>query len=469
MNTGLNANNKLVEHLPLTSSQKWCMREMANVDRPGWCTVEFFVKTQTPMDAGLMQEATGYLVNKFESLRVKFICRDGEWIQEVYSYADANPFAAFDLSRFDAAGRREEIKRLCSKERDWLLPARGNLIKILFFKFSESEGRIWFCMHHVIADFMASVIVASDFMSAYNSLKQGRELKWLVSREYRKWFYIVEGYCRDVLLPSELDYWVNFPWERSTIMPSDFPDKFYNDQLVIEAMANKKMIRSFRTGTYRVEKEVTQQLFSKAGPALENWLIAIFFLAIVNNRNMEWLDMNVCNSGRNILPSDYGVNVYELLGFLAISRVVMLKRPGTGDALLDIRDTIEQINRIPNGGIGFYLITDYIKNEQLKRSYSGFRRPCYVFFNYLGRLDSNFGNGQYEIVEEDTGAETHEGEIYNNLLECFIGVRENRLFFRFTYTEEYFTKDTIDDMAQEMIAMFTAVVEEALTGKAAAL
>lgn len=469
MSTLLNLGYKLIEHLPLTSSQKWCLREMTNVKRPGWCTVEFFVKTQTPMDERVMKEATGYVVNKFESLRVKIISRDGEWIQEIYPYAEANPYAAYDLSRYNDARRATEIKKLCSKERDWLLPSRGNLIKILFFKFSENEGRIWFCMHHVISDFMSCVILASDFMSVYNSIKQGRDLKWQTSKEYRKWLYLVDGYCRDVLLPSELDYWVSFPWSKSTILPSDYPNKFSSDELILDAMTNKKMITSFRADIYWVDQDVTQQLFSKAGTNLENMLIAVFFLAVVNNRKMDWLDMNVCNSGRNILPAEYGINVSDLLGFLAISRVVMLERPSSGDAWMDIQNTIEQIHNIPNGGMGFYLITDYIKNEQLRNSYSGFRRPCFVFFNYLGRLDSNFGNGHYEMVEEDTGADAYAGEIQNNLLECFVGIREKKLFCKLTYSEEYFTTDTIDDMARAMISMFTAIIDGALTEKAVAL
>src|SRR6185437_3972495 len=458
MKLSANGKYKLVERLPLTNSQKWCLGEMAHLKRPGWWTVEFLVKVHTSMDEHAMKEAIGYVIRKFECLRTKMVNLDGEWIQEVYPFPEANPFDAHDLSGLDARFQQEEIKRVCMKERDWLLPARGNMVRLLHFKLSPNEGRLWFCMHHVISDFMSAVILANEFMSAYNTIVQGKEIKHQVSKEYRKWLYLVDGYCRDVLLPSELDYWVSFPWHKSKLLPSDYSDRFYNEQQVIDAMAKNVMIKSFRKDLFWIDKDITRELYSKVGTDVESFLIAVFFLAVVNNRNMEWLDISVCNSGRNVLPSEYGINIYELPGYLALIRVVLLRRPGTGGVLSDMENIIGQIQQIPSGGAGFSLIKEYIKNDELRNSFSELRRNWYVFFNYLGRLDSNFGNDQYEMVEEDTGQQAHGGEIQKYLLECFAGVKENKLFFQLTYSEEYFTAGTMENIAKEIRSTLGAIV-----------
>src|ERR1019366_6935039 len=122
------------ETLPLTISQKWILSEIAHFQRPGWVTIEFQARTKEPMDKWEMTESACYLADKYETLRVKFSRKEGQWVQEVYPLSEALPFEQYDFPGEDMAGKMSRIKEVCIKERDGLLPEKGNLIRILFFK-----------------------------------------------------------------------------------------------------------------------------------------------------------------------------------------------------------------------------------------------------------------------------------------------------------------------------------------------
>lgn len=451
---------KTIEYLPLTGSQKWLMGELAKFRNPGWCTIEFLARTKVPMDEDAIEGSVRYLVNKYENLRVRIVNKEGEWFQELYGMTEADAFAKYDFSAHDHNWGMEKMKQICMKSRDWLLPSRGNMFKVIFFKFSESEGRIWFCMHHVISDFVSLLLLSGEFLTAYQNISQGKELKNHVIREYRKWFYLLEGYSRDVLMPSEMDYWISLPWGKAKVLPSDYPARFNNDNVIIEAIKNKNLVASYRADIHLMDQNETSKLISRSGAELESLLLSVFFLALVNRLNVDCLDINVSCSGRTILPAEFEVNTNRLFGFLSAVRAVLLQKPNTKNTHLDIRDLMQQIKSIPNGGVGFYLIKEYIRNEQLRKSYLGLRKQPEILFNYLGRTDTGSGNNEFEIVHEDTGFNTHVVEVRNTLLECVVGIKQNQLFIQMTYSEEYFKSSTIDEVVFTMMNILRSVIEE---------
>lgn len=449
--------------LPLTSSQKWLMGELKKLNKPGWCSVEFLVKTSGEMNVDIIKETANCIVNKYETLRAKIVNIDGEWTQQVYPASEADPFDFFDLSTNESSSKCKIMRQVCMKERDWLLPSTGNLFRIIYFKYSENEGRLWFCMHHVISDFVSALILSNEFMTVYKALEGGVEqIKLDTDYNYRKMMYILDGYCRDVLLPNELEYWISFPWEHAKMLPTDFPEDFPDVNVVLDAFYNKKLLKSFKVCTTEIEEERTFKLFGRYNSDIETLIVSIFFLSVSKCMNIDCLDFNVCNSGRNILPPCYGINISKLLGFLSVSRVILLKSPDATDIRSAITDVISQIKKIPNLGVGYYLITDFIKDKRIRESFRNLRKPCFIFFNYLGRSDSNFGNDQYRLIEEDTGLIQNETEIRSNLLECFVSIKKNKLVFDVTYTSAYFKESTIEALSLEIASLCQTLCSDIL-------
>jgi non-ribosomal peptide synthase protein (TIGR01720 family) len=208
-------------------------------------------------------------------------------------------------------------------------------------------------------------------------------------------------------------------------------------------------------------------LFNRCGADFENFIIAVFFLAIANEKKVNWLDINVANSGRNILPLDYGVNTYKLVGYIATARALLLQRPGSGNLLADINNLTEQMQQIPNGGLGFFLLREFIQDEALKASWYSRRQQGEIFFNYTGRVNTSFSNEQYETIEEDTGRHIHIEEFQNTLLSCFVTIQQHRLVIRFGYSAVYLKEQTIQNMVNAMVAMFREIVSKQLNQKPA--
>lgn len=449
-----------MEYLPLTISQKWLLDELLKFERPGWLTIEFLARSKEPMEEWAMQEAMYYLADRYESLRVRFTKGDDGWLQEVYPVSEADPFDVYDLSELSLPERKNRLKEVCNGERDRLLPEKGNLIRVLFFKFSESEGRIWFCMHHVIADYISAITLAKEFMATYNHLREDKPLKWQTVKDYRKWLYMVEGYRRDVLLPAEREYWESRPWDRVRILPGDFPGRYESEAAIVDDVRNNRIISSYKAVLYEFDSDVTAELFGLFGAEFENALTAIFFLAVANCKKMDLINIHVCNSGRDVLPPDYGMDVHKLPGYISQPRALLLEHHGNIDETANFWDVLEQIKRIPNGGLGFYLIRDYLKNEDLRASYFNFLQVGDVFLNYYGRVDSVVENQQYEVVGEDTGIFGYVSELHNYLLQCLVAIRENQLFLQLLYSDVYLEAATMDMIVAEMKSMVGGILQE---------
>jgi non-ribosomal peptide synthase protein (TIGR01720 family) len=345
------------------------------------------------------------------------------------------------------------VKCVCIRERNWLNLETGNPVRVLFFKFSEVEGRIWFCIHHAVADLVSSIIFTREFMSAYAQLRQGRELKWQVFREQRKMLYLMDGYCRDILVPAELDYWTSLPWEKAVIPVSDYPEIFHEPDVVVRAIENKSLIDYYRSELITIDAAQSALLFSQFGQEIESAFIGVFFLAVADWLGLDWLDLDVCNSGRNLLPSEYGINYGNLLGYLSLNRAVLLKRPVMADLAASLKDISDQLKGVPNSGLGYTLIPHYIADEHLRNSFYELRKRPLVFFNYMGRTDSNFGNDEFEISREDCGRLQYMWEVQTNMLECEVRIEEGQLLVKLTYCSAYFKPGTVREIAGRMEQM----------------
>ena len=442
-----------MEYLPVTPPQKFMLEEMPTLKYPGrWC-VEVLVKTKARLDENAMKEAASYVVNKYESLRTRFRMRDGEWCQEIYPLSEANVFSVYDLSGEDSTTRLETMTRISYMTRDAFVPEEGNLAKVIFFRWQGNEGRLWFCLHHILADFVSFLIFTRDFMAAYTSLVQRKELKWQMAKDYRKMLYLLDGYCRDVLMPAQMDYWLSFPWDDAKPVPSDYRDLLYNHASIKRVVDSKILIDFYTWNVAALEGGVMQGLLSRYGNEVENVLIAVFFLAVTDAMKIDCMDMNVSNSGRNILPPEYGINFFHLMGYLSVNRVVLLRRPNERNLPSDVQAILDEMKKVPGGGVGYELIADYIKSDSVRNSFRTRRRKPYVFFNYIGRIDSSFDSDVYEIAPEDIGLKFHQSEVQYNMLECRAWIEGSQLFFKYTYCTAIHRPDTIAAIAESMLQM----------------
>ncbi len=443
-----------VERLPLTISQKWLMIEMERFKYRGWETIEFLARTKAPINVPALREALYFLVDKYENLRVKIFQDRGQWIQEVYPLSEADPFSEYDHSDMDNERRKREMRRICIRERNGLIPERGNLLRVVFFKTSENEGRFWFCLHHVIADFAGASSLVGEIMTVYKDILAGKKLKWAATKEYRKWLYTLEGYCRDILLPNELDFWESFAWDKMGIIPSDFPEKYNDEKAIADAYFNKTIIEGFIEIGYLMSPANTMALFNAVGGGLEDYLTAIFFLAVAKTKHMDWIGIGVSNSGRTVLPPEYGVDEGKLFGYLTVYRMLLLKKPPESDLAGELDGIMEQMREAPRKGIGIGFLKEHVRNTHLRKSYFNFLQRGVIHLNYVGRIDVDTVDADlFEPLWEDTGMGGRHQEWQNALLGCRVGVKNNHLSIGISYNQNYFMDETIEEILDFMKAM----------------
>jgi non-ribosomal peptide synthase protein (TIGR01720 family) len=238
------------------------------------------------------------------------------------------------------------------------------------------------------------------------------------------------------------------PWHEAKIPPSDFPDRFANEKVIATAIDSKSVVNSFKTNYSSLDKDLSSRLLGTYGLELEPVLLAAFFLTMANRWNLDWIDISVSYAGRNVLPPLFEVNENRLVGFLAGTRAILLKKPAGENLSMDIREIIHQIKSVPRNGTSFSRIQECLKDKDQRKSFDDLRKKPQILFNYLGRVNTYFNNASYELAMEDTGYDLHAPEIKNSLLEFVARVNGEQIAFELTYITEYHKEKTIVEILE---------------------
>lgn len=136
------------------------------------------IELEGPLDLARVQGALAALVARHESLRTRFVDRDGEPAM-IIDPAGALPMPLVDLSDRDDADAAVEHAAVAMATAPFDL-AGGALVRATLFRRAADRHTLVLVVHHIVTDGWSMAIVARDFAAAYAAEDAGDPLKGLV-------------------------------------------------------------------------------------------------------------------------------------------------------------------------------------------------------------------------------------------------------------------------------------------------
>jgi amino acid adenylation domain-containing protein/non-ribosomal peptide synthase protein (TIGR01720 family) len=160
------------------------------------------------LDQRALSASFEQLIQRHESLRTRFLERDGQALQRI------EPAAAFTLQQRDFSqlpAREREAQVLLAREEEARLAfdlEHGPLLRVTLVRLDEQEHQLWVTPHHIIADGWSLNLLIDEFSRLYAASSQGQSIALaplaLQYADYAQW-------QRDWLAAGDaqrqLDYW----------------------------------------------------------------------------------------------------------------------------------------------------------------------------------------------------------------------------------------------------------------------
>ncbi|MBB3996732.1 non-ribosomal peptide synthetase/type I polyketide synthase [Aureimonas pseudogalii] len=163
--------------LPLSPSQRrlWFLHQLDPAR--GTYNLPSRIELSGPLDPERVRAALGALAARHESLRCRFVDRDGEPLA-VIDEAGVLPFEIVDLSDRDDAAAAVERAALAAASAPFDLEA-GPLVRAALFRRSATAHVLVLAAHHIVTDGWSMAILGRDFALAYGAAADSGPLRGL--------------------------------------------------------------------------------------------------------------------------------------------------------------------------------------------------------------------------------------------------------------------------------------------------
>jgi hypothetical protein len=165
-------------------------------------------ETETPIDAGILQQAVHQLLMRHEILRISFCEHDGELFQivapEVEVVVGTTDLASLPLSE-RATVLRELIREQARQPFDL---KKAPLIRFHVFSLSEQRSVFFLNIHHIIADRKAIDVLREELMELYQACLNGVPANLpALSVQYGDYAIWAEAQMTSDIIEKQLKYW----------------------------------------------------------------------------------------------------------------------------------------------------------------------------------------------------------------------------------------------------------------------
>ncbi|MFO7587518.1 MAG: amino acid adenylation domain-containing protein, partial [Gemmatimonadota bacterium] len=132
------------------------------------------VRLRGSLDPALFEQALNEVVRRHESLRTRFLSRDGLPTQEILAELHV-PVPLVDLRSLPPQEREAEAKRIARREMETPFDlSSGPLLRCVLVRLEEREFVILLTLHHIAGDDWSTGVLIGELTTAYEALVEGR-------------------------------------------------------------------------------------------------------------------------------------------------------------------------------------------------------------------------------------------------------------------------------------------------------
>jgi non-ribosomal peptide synthase protein (TIGR01720 family) len=371
------------------------------------------------------------LVSHHDILRSSFVKKDETWKAFILNSKSISPFDEISLESLEEKyAQNSEIQKTIETIQKNFKLSDGSLFKIIYFNCGEvQESRIYIIAHHLVIDFVSWNIIFQDIQFALEQIKDNKNITLNKKTDsIKKWGEYLNTLVNSEKTQNELEFWLSQKKDLKQF-PIDFEinTNVYNES----SIANYTSI---------IDKEGTTTLLFKGNELyntkIEDLLITVLLKTICEWTNMEHLCLGLERQGRAL--DDESIDISNTVGWFTAYFPIALKNSNNDDIGEKIKSVKEQLNAIPNNGIGFGILR-YLSNKSNNKTDLDINPK--VLFNYLGQTSDSFDNSKidFRFLQEGTRSELSERtyQIEINTL-----VKNGKLNINWSYTKELYKETT---------------------------
>lgn len=366
------------DRFSLSPIQHWFFEQ--NLAEPNYFNQSIVLKTYTKIKVDLLEHAFMFLMKKHDALRLRFIQKEGTWLQYVVNFDTAvtqqTPLCHVISIKENESS--EIVEKHCSNFHKKFDIQEGPTFKAIIFNHENQDAQsIVLMAHHLIIDGVSWRIIAQDLEDIYRCLADNKEI--VLSEEgtsYKKWIIELEKHGMSDEIQEEKQYWQNTLTKSKNCLEN--------------IHAHSSIYTDFRNISVFLDDNYTQLLLQKTNRAyntqINDILLTAFYLTLSQWTRSNAISLVLEGHGREIINQD--LDLSRTVGWFTALYPVYLEtnfsEKSTSELHLKsiIKSVKEQLRGIPRKGVSFgilqYLVSD--KHHSLTR----FDLPN-ICFNYMGQ------------------------------------------------------------------------------------
>lgn len=367
---------------PLSPIQRWFLA--ANQPEMHHFNLSFLLTVQQPIDPIQLEEAIRALLRHHDALRFRYGQDERGWHQQYLEPRDRVPLEMVDLQAFAPEHHFAEIEAIGAQTQASCNPLAGGLIRFVYFN-GGGEDRLLMTIHHLAVDGVSWRILLEDL----TTLLDGKQLPPKTS-SYRDWVETLQSATERGDFDAHINSWLSNPHSLSDgALPLDEPDALntigesYHLALTLSPTQTAHLLRTL--------------------PDLHD----VTLDAVVLTALTETLTERSGQAGLRVKFESYGrqelfdtIDLNRTVGWFTSAYPVMIPH-FEGSAVQRMRYTLEQLRRVPDGGISFGALRYFHPDEAIREQFEALPTAS-VVYNYLGQLDS-LDNERFGFASESAG------------------------------------------------------------------
>ena len=443
--------------LPLAPIQRWFFS--LNLSNPHHWNQVMLLRVPPTCEPGLVRQTIHHLLLQHDLLRLRVQRETTDWSSFISAPEDDVPFIHVALSHLPASEQPFALAAAASQLQASLDLTDGPILRVAFFTLgAQQHGRLLFIIHHLAVDIVSWSILLEDFQSVYEQLRQ-EHLPVLPPKttSYQHWSRRLSEYAQSQQINSQLDFWLNQPWEMIQPVPLDIPG---NPEVNTEASA--------RTFTVALSSEETQALLTEVPRAYHTHINEVLLTALMQ-AFARWtgdtaLVFHLEGHGREDIFDD--VDLSRTVGWFTMLTPLVLTLPDSiqpGDVLKSIK---EQLRRVPQHGLSFGLLRYLNHDPAITMQLAALPQPE-IAFNYSGRsADDAPANGFFTQAEEAVGAVHNLQDQRPHLLDINSSIQNGQFRIEWTYSTNLHQQATIERLAHSYLEALQELIAHCLSPEA---
>ncbi|HVR99977.1 MAG TPA: non-ribosomal peptide synthase/polyketide synthase [Thermoanaerobaculia bacterium] len=435
--------------VPLTPIQHWFFAQ--ELPDPHHFNQAVLLEAFEPLVSSALRRALEHLVVHHDALRLRFHHEKSGWRQEDAAPDGTAPCLRIDLGALPDGPRLAGLEEAATQLQASLDLARGPLLRVASFDLGhESSDRLLIAIHHLAVDGVSWRVFLTDLEEVYRQVLSGRPLALPAKTgSFKEWAERLSELARQDFA-GELAYWAIAARARVPPLPVDFPGRI--DRVasagVVTASLDEDETEDLLLGVPRLQRV-----------RIDDLLLTALALSIAGWSGQPRLLVDLEGHGRDGVME--GLDLSRTVGWFTALYPVLLDLGDAADPGVALTAVKEQLRGVPRHGVG-YGVLRYLGDEETRRVLAALPESE-LSFNYLGQLDRVLpGESLFQEAAEFPGAMRGRGGRRLHRLNVGGRVSDGRLQMKWSYGEDLYRRETIEELARGFMSSLRALVSYCL-------